>query len=154
MVVINGWPNYSIDKSGVIINLNNDRKISQWLSSNGYYTVTLYKNNKRKNFKVHKLLANTFLNANNKDIDHINNNKLDNRLSNLRISNPKLNCHNVLKSNNNTNIRGVYLIQKHLISTICIDGIKYKKSFPNTIEGKQKAIMFRIIKKIENNIKV
>jgi|LakMenEpi03Aug12_release.lakeMendotaPanAssembly.Ray.scaffolds.fasta_scaffold597176_1 hypothetical protein len=56
----------------------------------GYSCLNLFKNGKRKNIKVHKLIAMTFLNhiPNGKYdivVDHINNDKLDNRVENLQL---------------------------------------------------------------------
>jgi hypothetical protein len=60
------------------------------LSPCGYLRVTLCNNNSRKHIKVHVLVAMTFLNhkpdgTHKICIDHINNNKLDNRLVNLQL---------------------------------------------------------------------
>ena len=51
----------------------------------GYYQVTLYKDNKRKSFQVHRLVAQAFVdNPNNMpQVNHINGNKQDNTFSNL-----------------------------------------------------------------------
>lgn len=51
----------------------------------GYYRISLNKNNKRKTYPVHKLVADAFLeNKDNLDtINHIDKNKLNNSLSNL-----------------------------------------------------------------------
>ena len=53
---------------------------------NNYYAVDLYKNKKAYTKSVHRLVAETFLdNPENKCmVDHINRNKIDNRLCNLR----------------------------------------------------------------------
>jgi hypothetical protein len=58
--------------------------------THGYYYLNLFKNGKRKNIKVHKLIAMTFLNhiPNGKYdivVDHINNNPSDNRVENLQL---------------------------------------------------------------------
>lgn len=53
----------------------------------GYQKVALFKNGKRKVYKIHKLVALHFLpnpTTNNMVLDHINGNKKDNRASNLQ----------------------------------------------------------------------
>jgi len=64
-------------KKGIILNPK--------ISNKGYYEVTLMKNLKRYYKRVHKLIALTFIeNPNNYTIiNHINENKLDNRIENL-----------------------------------------------------------------------
>lgn len=58
--------------------------------SREYLNVSLYLNGKPKTFKVHQLVAMSFLNhfsdgTQNLVVDHINNNPLDNRLKNLQV---------------------------------------------------------------------
>lgn len=61
-------------------------ELKPYLDSKGYYKVDLYKNGKVKRYLVHRLV-NLHYNPNPRLLnvtDHINNNRLDNRASNLR----------------------------------------------------------------------
>lgn len=67
---------------------NKERILKPGINSAGYYNVSLYSGTP-KSYRVHKLVAITFLNHKpcwyESVIDHINNDKLDNRISNLQI---------------------------------------------------------------------
>lgn len=62
----------------------------------GYLSLRLSKNGYAKNYKVHQLVAMAFLehkpSGSNKVVDHIDNNKLNNNVSNLQIVSTRLNC--------------------------------------------------------------
>ena len=91
---INGFPNYSILEDGTITNDKTGRVLKH--SIYNYARVTLMNNKKRKDITVHRLLGIHFIpNPDNKPmIDHINRNKLDNRLENLRWVTNQENCRN------------------------------------------------------------
>jgi hypothetical protein len=82
---------YQVSNFGNVKSLkcNKQKILKAGLNSCGYYQVVLCKNVHMKNMKVHKLVAMAFLNhlpnGMNTIIDHINNDKLDNRLENLQI---------------------------------------------------------------------
>ncbi len=83
---IEHYPNYEIFQDGRVKNIKTERFLTQHIDTTGYYKVTLSKKGKQKTFRIHRLIGKVFLeNPNNyKTIDHINRNKLDNRLDNLR----------------------------------------------------------------------
>lgn len=62
-----------------------DKILKPRLSSNGYYTITLYKNNKPKVCTIHRLLMLNFVSNpfNHPCVNHINGIRTDNRLRNL-----------------------------------------------------------------------
>jgi hypothetical protein len=83
---------YQISNLGAVKSLkrNSERVISPSIDkTKGYYRVCLYKNNKRKSFYIHQLVAIAFLehkpNGNSSVVDHINNDKTNNELDNLQI---------------------------------------------------------------------
>ena len=88
---INDFDNYCIDINGNVYNKKDlNKPLCKWIDNVGYYQVILYKNGKRQYKRVHKLVAETFLeNPNNlPQVNHIDGNKLNNNIHNLEwISN-------------------------------------------------------------------
>ena len=68
---------------------------------NGYYSVTLFKNEKGKHFTIHRLVAKAFIpNPYNKpQINHIDGNKLNNNVSNLEWCTQQENTIHAYKNN-------------------------------------------------------
>ena len=67
------------------------------LHGSGYYVVTLRKNKRSRVYRLNILIAKTFIdNPNNlPTVDHIDGNKLNNNVTNLRWCTPKENKHNI-----------------------------------------------------------
>lgn len=87
--IINNYPNYSISNLGNVKNNRTGKLLKGRLSRKGYLRVGLYSDDdktKNKNISIHRLVGDSFLeNPDNKSsIDHIDRNKQNNNISNLR----------------------------------------------------------------------
>lgn len=83
--IINNFPNYTINKDGVIKNIKKGNTIKSYINK-GYYKVFLYNKSGRKVIYLHRLIAQAFIKNDNERYDkviHLNANKLDNRIENL-----------------------------------------------------------------------
>ena len=85
MSCIEGYENYLIFEDGVVMNTDSGKELKPRLNQ-GYYKICLSKDGKTKNLSLHRLIALAFIpNPDNKPvIDHINRNRGDNRIENLR----------------------------------------------------------------------
>lgn len=96
---------------GINSHYRNEKILKQSLDGKGYMMIWLYKDKNRKTMKVHRLVAEAFISNPEKkpQIDHINANKTDNRVCNLRWCTNKENCNNEharkRNSENNTGVR-------------------------------------------------
>lgn len=84
--------NYWISNMGSVYNQKRKR-LSPKIDKDGYEIVGFSKNNQRKYFRVHRLVAEMFMDKFNSDlqINHINGIKNDNRIENLELVTSKQN---------------------------------------------------------------
>jgi len=122
---VKNYPSYSVSSNGKVKN-NKFNKILKPDIKRGYYYVNLSKVGRDRKFYVHKLVAEAFTeNINNKKcVDHKNNNRLDNNISNLRFVTTQENQFNAKLKNNVSGFKGVSFIKKtnNWYANISVDG--------------------------------
>lgn len=98
-----GFSNYLIYKDGKVLSKKSNKYLIPVLKNNGYYGYCLRNNPIQKNYLVHRLIAIHYIpNPNNyKYVDHINRNRTDNRIINLRWATALMNQQNTSKQKNN-----------------------------------------------------
>ena len=103
---INCYINYQVSNVGRVRNSKTGRILKPNLGSNGYFMVGLSKNGGVKTHMIHQLVAREFLrNPNDKPcIDHIDGNKTNNSLDNLRLCSYSQNNRNSSKRENTSSI--------------------------------------------------
>lgn len=137
---IPGYENYyQVSSLGRVKSLRRNKVMKGSLSKKGYPTVVLSVNTIEKNTQVHQLVAMTFLNHTpcgmGLVVDHINNNKLDNRLENLQLITQRENSYR-LQGNYSSKYKGVcwFTSRKKWVSRIHIDGKTHHLGYFNTEE--------------------
>lgn len=87
---------YKVSDLGNVLSVRKDKNLKPGINSAGYSQVNLYIFGKRKASTVHQLVAMCFLkhesSGSSRVVDHIDNNKMNNNLTNLQIISTRLNC--------------------------------------------------------------
>ena len=150
---IEGYEGYKVSNLGRIKSLNynhtgKEKILKLRLNSDGYYYVFLCKNGEMKNFKVHRLVALSFIpNPENKEcIDHINGIKVDNRVENLRWCTQKENMNYPLAKKNISQSQINNPKKSKTVLQLDINTRKIINEFPSAMEAcRQTGISFQNI---------
>ena len=160
--IFEDYYDYIIFSTGKVYSLKQNRFLKSSLNTYGYFVIDLTKNKKSKLFFLHRMLGICFLeNPHNfTTIDHIDRDRQNNKISNLRWASRNLqNINQNINKNNKTGFKGVYFdkIKNYYIASWYVDNKHFTKSFSVNKYGdkaKQLAINFRaeMVKKHYNNI--
>ena len=111
---------YQVSSWGRVKNSRTGRVLKSGKDMYGYLFVNLYKNGKRTNYKVHRLVAQAFIpNPQNKpQVNHIDEDKENNYVENLEWS--------TAKENNNHGEHNSRVAKANSIPIICVEtGVEY-----------------------------
>jgi hypothetical protein len=144
---IAGYENYEITPEGEVFNING-RKLTPYISKCcGRMRVGLMSNKRPAALEIHRLLGIAFIPnpENKKFVDHIDGDKLNNSLNNLRWLTASENTFNAPKKSNK--ITGINIVDNRWQACINKDNKPRRAYFALTEEGKMEAIEWR--KKME-----
>jgi hypothetical protein len=120
-----GYEDYTINENGEIYSKRNKKFLKQSISYRGYHTVRLCNSDGQKTFRVHRLVATHFIPNPDElpQVDHIDEDKSNNHVSNLRWCTNKDNSTWFYKNNPkviNTGNKGKECI---------VNGVTYKSAY-------------------------
>ena len=136
---INGYNNYAISTFGRVKNTKTGKILKGSDNGRGYLKCNLCEDGIRKTYHIHRLVANAFIN--NPDdklcVDHKDNNKANNHVSNLRFATSKENNQNSsIRLDNTSKVKGVHFHKrvKKWHAQITIDGIRIHIGYYDDLE--------------------
>jgi len=136
---IDSYDHYVVSSFGKVKNTKTGR-ILKGRNVCGYLQVVLCEDGVRKNCYVHRLVANAFLdNPDDKEcVDHRNNDKINNHLTNLRWATTKENAMNqIISKNNKSKVKGICFNNKKVKkwhAQVMIDGIRIHIGYYDDLE--------------------
>lgn len=142
---IDGFPDYQVSDQGRVRNKETGYILKPGLSGNGYYTVSLYKNNKGHTKHLHELIAEAFIGKREKGmtINHKDGDKTNNDLSNLEIVTYSDNLRHAYENGLNNHCKKVRIVETgEVFNSLkdCADAINGDNSnIVNCINGKLKS---------------
>tara|TARA_R110000782_G_C14493398_1_gene377630 strand:- start:38 stop:499 length:462 start_codon:yes stop_codon:yes gene_type:complete len=134
---LEGFNNYLIYPDGRVQNKKTKRYLKQSGDGGGYLQLRIGKDKIKHTFKIHRLVALYYIpNPDNKRcVDHINRNRSDNRIENLRWVTDEENSQN----------RGATIANKLGIKNICYDKSGDRYYYQKKMKGVKHSKYFKIL---------
>lgn len=133
-VVIPDYPTYSVTRTGFVRDLRTG-KLKEGCNTFGYRRINLHNQEGQRSFSIHRLVAQAFLpNPNNlPEIDHIDRNRSNNNVENLRWVNDFVQAQNKGDQKNNTSGYKNICCEDNFYRVVIVrDGVKVcRKRFAN-----------------------
>ena len=141
---IDGYDNYQVSNFGRIRNCTTGRILKPGVNGRGYASVRLYKDGKGKTHMIHQLVANEFIEKpdGKNCVDHIDKNRLNNIVENLRwVSSSENNRNRSMMANNTSNFKGIsyHKRQQKYRARIMHEGKYYHLGYFHTAEEAARA---------------
>jgi hypothetical protein len=145
---INGY-DYEVSDAGEVRNSKTGRILKSSSNGYGYQRLSLCKDGKINHCYVHRLVAETFMDnpRNLNEVDHINNNRNDNRVINLQWVTRSQNLQNTSISKTNTSgVKGVTWVRNRdrWQAQIQIDGIHIHLGYFENLEDARQARLQKV----------
>ena len=120
---VKGFENYLVSSLGNVKTINGKLKKVVYDSKNDYGYVELWKNNKGKKFRIHRLVAETFIpnTLGKEQVNHIDGDKKNNCISNLEWVTPKENIRHAIEND----LSSIKYGSKNLASKLKEEDVKY-----------------------------
>lgn len=131
---MNFWEDYyRIEEDGGVYSIRSKRYLKTKLCGAGYLQLEISINGKKKGMLVHRLVALTFIpNPDNKpEVDHIDRNKLNNHVSNLRWVTRHENAFNTKLGK--LGQRYIHKVKRHTVIQFKRNGYLYMKYMNNSL---------------------
>lgn len=121
--VVKGFENYLVSSLGNVKTVNGKLKKVVYDSKNNYGYVELWKNNKGKKFRIHRLVAETFIpnTLGKEQVNHIDGDKKNNCVSNLEWVTPKENIRHAIEND----LSSIKYGSRNLASKLKEEDVKY-----------------------------